>query len=165
MRLMFKLNNFFIRIIIMRSNLSNQDRADLSRARNVLVASNDSRFDYHFVKYQGDIDNFDQTPTIITMDRYDYSIKADEGNDMELPKLFPLSLASCQNNLEDMEAFYAAKFPRLPSEYHGILARYSSGDILTKKDVKNTIKRANKKNRELPVGFTIAKKDIEINFD
>ena len=84
---------------------------------------------------------------------------------MELPKLCPLSLASCQNNLEDMEAFYAAKFPRLPSEYHGILARYSSGDILTKKDVKNTIKRANKKNRELPVGFTIAKKDIEINFD
>lgn len=149
----------------MRSNLSNQDRAELSRARNVLVASNDSRFDYHFVKYQGDIDNFDQTPTIITMDRYDYSIKADEGNDMELPKLCPLSLASCQNNLEDMEAFYAAKFPRLPSEYHGILARYSSGDILTKKDVKNTIKRANKKNRELPVGFTIAKKDIEINFD
>jgi len=47
-----------------------------------------------------------------------------------------------------MEAFYAAKFPRLPSEYHGILSRYSSGEILTKKQVKNTIKRANKKDRK-----------------
>ena len=146
----------------MKGILSNQDRADLSRARNVLVASNDNRFDYHFVKHQEDIDNFDQTPVIITMDRYDYSVKRDEGSDMKLPSLCPLSLASCQNNLEDMEAFYAAKFPRLPSEYHGILARYSSGDILTKKDIKNTIKRSNKKNRELPVGFTIAKKDIHL---
>jgi hypothetical protein len=64
-----------------------------------------------------------------------------------------------------MEAFYAAKFPRLPSEYHGILARYSSGNILTKKEIKNTIKKANKKNKDLPVGFTIAKKDISLNFD
>ena len=149
----------------MRGILSNQDRSDVSRARNILLASNDHRFDYHFVKNQGDIDNFDQTPTIITMDRYDYSIKADEGNDMELPKLCPLSLASCQNNLEDMEAFYAAKFPRLPSEYHGILSRYSSGEILTKKQVKNTIKKANKKNRDLPVGFSVAKKEISLDFD
>ena len=149
----------------MKGVLSNQDRADVSKARNILVTSNDNRFDYHFVKNQEDIDNFDQTPIIVTMDRYDYSIKTDEGNDMELPKLCPLSLASCQNNLEDMEAFYAAKFPRLPSEYHGILARYSSGNILTKKEIKNTIKRSQRKNKDLPVGFTIAKKDISLNFD
>ena len=64
-----------------------------------------------------------------------------------------------------MEAFYAAKYPRLPSEYHGIMARYSSGNLITKKEVKNTIKKSSKKNRELPVGFTIAKKDISLNFD
>ena len=64
-----------------------------------------------------------------------------------------------------MEAFYAAKFPRLPSEYHGILARYSSGQHLTKKEVRNTIKKSKKKDRELPVGFQIAKKDISLSFD
>ena len=145
--------------------ISNQDRSELSKANNVLIACNDNRFDYQFVKNQGDIDNFDQTPIIITMDRYDYSVKSDEGSDSKLPTLCPLSLASCKDNLEDMEAFYAAKYPRLPSEYHGIMARYSSGDLITKKEVKNTIKKSKKKNKELPVGFTVASGGHIINFD
>ena len=79
--------------------------------------------------------------------------------------LVAVTLASCGSNLEDMEAFYAAKFPRLPSEYHGILARYSSGKPFTKKEVKNTLKKSKRKNTHLPVGFTIAKKDISLSFD
>ena len=149
----------------MRGNLSNKDRSDISKARNILVASNDHRFDYHFVKNQDDIDNFDQTPMIITMDRYDWSVKSDEGDSNNLPTLCPLSLASCKGNLEDMEAFFAAKFPRLPCEYHGILARYSSGELITKKDVKNSIKKFKRKNKELPVGFTIASGIHTLNFD
>jgi len=145
--------------------VSNQDRAEISRARNILVAANDSRFDFQFVKHQEDIDNFEDTPMIITMDRYDYSVKSDEGSDTKLPSLCPLSLASCSNNLEDMEAFYAAKYPRLPSEYHGIMARYSSGEIITKKEVKNTIKKSKKKNKELPVGFSIASGEHTLIFD
>lgn len=142
-----------------------QDRADIKRASNILCASNDPRFNYQFIREQEDIDGFHQTPEIVTMDRYDWSIKVDNGDEHNLPKLCPLSLASCKNNLDDMEAFYAAKFPRLPSEYHGILARYSSGKLITKKEAKNTIKKANKKNKELPVGFTIAKKEVSLDFD
>ena len=142
-----------------------QERNELAKAENVIVASNDPSFNYQFVKSQENIDNFHETPEIYTMNRYDYSIKSDEGNDMKLPTLVPLSLASCKGNLDDMEAFYAAKFPRLPSEYHGILARYSSGQPLTKKEVKNSIKKAHKKNQDYPVGLSIARKEHTLHFD
>ena len=141
-----------------------QEKQEISKAMNVIVASNDNRFNYQFIKHQEHIDKFNETPQIIYMDRYDYSVKRDAGDDMHLPSLCPLSLASCKGNLEDMEAFYSAKFPRLPSEYHGILARYSSGDLLTKKEIKNSIKKAKKKNKELPVGFSIARGDHVVDF-
>lgn len=145
-----------------------QEKNELKKASNVLIASNDYRFNYQFTKKQETLEKIMEggtTPLMIPMDKYDYSVKVDEGNDLELPKLCPLSLASCGNNLEDLEAFYAAKFPRLPSAYHGILARYSSGQHLTKKEVKNTLKKSKKKNTELPVGFSVAKKDISLSFD
>tara|TARA_R110002020_G_scaffold82799_2_gene205306 strand:+ start:802 stop:1299 length:498 start_codon:yes stop_codon:yes gene_type:complete len=152
---------FYIALVIMNY----QEKVEIAKAANVIVASNDPRFNYQFIKKQEHIDKFDETPDIVFMDRYDYSIKRDEGDDMNLPSLCPFSLASCQNNLEDMEAFYAAKFPRLPSEYHGILARYSSGELLTKKEVKNGIKKAKKKNIELPVGLSVAQGDHTLHFD
>ena len=142
-----------------------QDKNEIKRAQNIIMASNDNRFNYQFIKNQEYIDKFNETPDIIMMDRYDYSIKQDDGSDTKLPTLCPLSLASCQNNLEDMEAFYAAKFPRLPSEYHGILARYSSGELMTKKEVKNSIKKSTKKNTALPVGLNVARGNHIINFD
>tara|TARA_Y100001972_G_scaffold127232_1_gene183447 strand:+ start:2018 stop:2464 length:447 start_codon:yes stop_codon:yes gene_type:complete len=145
-----------------------QDKNDIKRAGNILIASNDCRFNYQFTKDQKQLETLQeskQVPMMIPMNKYDYSLKVDDGSDLELPKLCPLSLASCQNNMEDMEAFYAAKFPRLPSEYHGIMARYSSGQLITKKEVKNTIKKSKKKNTELPVGFSVAKKDISLSFD
>jgi len=145
-----------------------QEKNEIKRASNVLIASNDYRFNYQFTKNTEQIEQIleaKDTPVMISMDKYDYSIKIDNGSDIELPKLCELSLASCRDNLEDLEAFYAAKFPRLPNEYHGILARYSSGKQITKKEVKNTIKKSRKKNIELPVGFSIAKKNISLNFD
>ena len=145
-----------------------QEKNELKKASNILIASNDYRFNYQFTKKQDTLEKIMEagdTPMMVPMDKYDYSVKVDEGNDLELPKLCPLSLASCGNNLEDLEAFYAAKFPRLPNEYHGILARYSSGQHLTKKQVKNTLKKSKKKNQELPIGFSVAKKDISLSFD
>tara|TARA_R100001086_G_C11730661_1_gene229587 strand:+ start:114 stop:560 length:447 start_codon:yes stop_codon:yes gene_type:complete len=145
-----------------------QEKNELKKAANILIASNDYRFNYQFTKKQEKLEKMmegGEVPMMVPMHKYDYSLKIDEGSDLELPKLCPLSLASCGNNLEDMEAFYAAKFPRLPSEYHGILARYSSGQQLTKKEVRNTIKKSKKKNTELPVGLSIAKKNISLSFD
>lgn len=145
-----------------------QQKNEISKATNIIIAANDERFNFHFTKKPEQLENILEdasTPVMIPMNKYDYSVKVDEGDDKHLPNLCPLSLASCSNNLEDLEAFYAAKFPRLPNEYHGILARYSSGQLLTKKDVKNTLKKTRKRNKELPVGLTIAKKEIELQFD
>ena len=145
-----------------------QERSEIARASNIIISSNDPRFDYQFVKDQSKLEQIlsDATvPLVVPQHKYDYSIKMNEGTDAKLPDLCPLSLASCGSNLDDIEAFYRAKFPRLPDEYHGILARYSTGQVLTKKDVKNSIKKAKKKNEALPVGLSIAKGDIELNFD
>tara|TARA_R100001460_G_scaffold24523_3_gene49252 strand:+ start:3066 stop:3512 length:447 start_codon:yes stop_codon:yes gene_type:complete len=145
-----------------------QEKNEIKKASNILIASNDHRFNYQFTKKPETLEKLieaGETPMMIPMNKYDYSLKVNDGDDYTLPNLCPLSLASCSNNLEDMEAFYAAKFPRLPSEYHGILARYSSGQLITKKEIKNTIKKSKKKNKDLPVGFSVAKKDISLNFD
>lgn len=145
--------------------MNHQDKCEIKKARNVLIASNDPAFNFQFVKNPEDIENFKEQPQIIPMHLYDYGIVCDKGDDMNLPKLCPLSLASCKNNLEDMEAWYAAKFPRLPNEYHGILARYSDGQLLTKKETKNAIKKSKKKNKQLPVGLQVASGNFTVDFN
>ena len=145
-----------------------QERSEIAKAANIIISSNDPRFDYHFVKDHTKLEEIlsDATvPIVIPQHKYDYSIKMNEGTDAKLADLCPLSLASCGSNLDDIESFYRAKFPRLPDEYHGILARYSTEQVLTKKDVKNSIKKAKKKNEALPVGLSIAKMPIQIDFD
>ena len=134
--------------------MNHQEKLELKKCRNVLIQSNDPRFNYIVLK-KDDIDNFNETPEIIPLHKYDYSFKIDEGDEGKLPKLTPASLAMSSTSLEDLEGWYAAKYPKLPHEYHGIMARYSSGQLLTKKETKNTLKKSKKKNKDLPVGFKV----------
>ena len=145
-------------------DLTHKDKSDLKKCRNALIQSNDPRFNYAILK-SDDIKDFNELPQIIPLTKYDYSFKKTEGDETELPKLVPASLAMSQNNLEDVEAWYAAKFPRLPDEYHGIMARYSTGQLLTKKETKNAIKKIKKKpEKELPVGLQVARGKFEVEF-
>jgi len=145
-------------------DLTHKDKSDLKKCRNVLIQSNDARFNYAVLK-KDDIEEFNELPQIIPLSKYDYSFKTTEGDDKELPKLVPASLAMTQHNLEEVEEWYAAKFPRLPSEYHGILARYSTGQLLTKKETKNAIKKIKKKpEKELPVGLQVVRGKFEVEF-
>jgi hypothetical protein len=146
--------------------MNQQDRADLKKCRNVLIQSNDPRFNYAVLK-KDDIDNYsNESPDIIPLHKYDYSFKMTEGDDAELPKLTPASLLMSKENLEDVEAWYAAKYPRLPPEYHGVMARYSTGQLLTKKETKNAIKKMKKKpNKEAPVGMKITKGNFKVTFN
>lgn len=137
---------------------------DIQKSRNVIIQSNDPAFNFTFLKGD-DIDDFHQLPEIIGLDQYDYSFKRDDGSDTKLPSLTPASLLMSASNLEDAEEWYRQKYPNLPDEYHGIMARYSTGKLLTKKEVKNTIKKSNKKKKDLPVGFEVAKGDYILNFD
>ena len=151
--------------------MNHQERTDkvaIKKAQNVLFASNKPEFNFHFVKDEEIAENALQQPDkelILPMNMYDYSCKTTEGSDMEMPKLVPMSLAGCRDNLDDMTAWYAAKFPRLPNEYHGVLARYSSRQLLTKKEVKNELKKVKRKKKEIPVGLEIAKGNFTVKFD
>ena len=124
--------------------MNHQTMCEIKKAKNVLITSNDPRFNYIF-QPEEDIDKFNEIPDIITMNRYDYSFKRDDGevenNFKKLPTLTPASMLSCANSLEDMEGWYAAKFPNLPEEYYGIMARYSLGQPLTKKQTNQIINK------------------------
>ena len=145
--------------------MDHQTKSELKKCRNVLIQSNDPRFNYSVLKKE-DIDEFEKQPQIITLNQYDYSFKRTEGNDKELPELTPLSLAMSKDNLQEVEEWYAAKFPRLPSEYHGIMARYSTGQLLTKKETKNALKKIKKKpDKEVPIGLEIVQGKFKLEFD
>ena len=145
--------------------MDHQTKSELKKCRNVLIQSNDPRFNYSVLKKE-DIDEFEKQPQIITLNQYDYSFKRTEGNDKELPELTPISLAMSKDNLQEVEEWYAAKFPRLPSEYHGIMARYSTGQLLTKKETKNALKKIKKKpDKEVPIGLEIAQGKFKLEFD
>ena len=145
--------------------MNNQDRMDLKKSRNVLIQSNDPRFNYAIHK-EDDIDEFHKIPQIIQVHQYDYGFKRTDGSDTELPEITPFSLlASCQN-LEDLEEWYRQKHPNLPDEYYGVMARYSMGDVITKKEAKNNVKKYKKKGgkEEPPVGFSIIKGNHTLDF-
>ena len=137
---------------------------EIQKSRNVIIQSNDPSFNFTFLKGD-DIDDFHKLPEIIGLSQYDYSFKRDDGTDTRLPSLTPASLLMSSSNLEDTEEWYRQKYPNLPDEYHGIMARYSTGQLLTKKEVKNTIKKSNRKKKQLPVGFEVAKGEFIVDFD
>jgi len=146
--------------------MNNQQRMDLKKSRNVLIQSNDPRFNFA-IHQEDDIHNFQKQPDIITMDRYDYGFKKSDGSNTQLPEITPFSLlASCQN-LEDLEEWYRQKHPNLPDEYYGVMARYSIGDTITKKEAKQNVKKYKKKGggKEPPVGFSMLKGNHIIDFD
>ena len=141
-----------------------QDQKEIKNCRNVLIQSNDPAFNFAFLKGD-DLNKFHELPEIIGLGKYDYSFKRDDGDPTRLPGLTPASLVMSQNNLEDVEEWYRQKYPNLPNEYHGIMARYSTGQLLTKKEAKNAIKKSNKKKKELPVGLTMATGKYSLSFD
>ena len=55
----------------------------------------------------------------------------------------------------------------LPDEYYGVMARYSIGDEITKKEAKQNAKKYKKKGggKEPPVGFSMLKGNHIIDFD
>ena len=140
------------------------DKQELQNSRNVLIQSNDPAFNYAFLKGD-DLNKFHELPEIIGLGQYDYSFKRDAGDDGHLPNLTPASLLMSSRNLEDTEEWYRQKHPNLPDEYHGILARYSTGQLLTKKEAKNAIKKSKKKNKEPPVGLQMRTGNFSIDFD
>ena len=144
--------------------MDSREKKELQNSRNIIIQSNDPAFNYTFLK-GNDLTDFHQLPEIIGLGQYDYSFKKDQGDDGYLPKLTPASLLMSSTNLEDTEEWYRQKFPSLPEEYYGVMARYSTGQLLTKKEAKNAIKKSKKKGKEAPVGLQMRKGHFEVRFD
>lgn len=142
-----------------------QVKKELQKSKHVYIQSNDPRFNYGFHK-EPDIENFNKTPEVINLAQYDYSFVRDDGDDKKLPELISTSELASFQNLEDMEEFYRQKHPDLPDEYYGIMARYSTGNPITKKEVKNSVKKVKKNpKKELPVGLSVAYGKYVIDFN
>jgi len=142
-----------------------QIKKELQKSKHVYIQSNDPRFNYGFHK-EGDIQEFNKTPEVINLAQYDYSFIRQDGDDKQLPELISTTELASFQNLEDMEEFYRQKHPNLPDEYYGVMARYSTGNPITKKEVKNSIKKVKKNpKKQLPIGMSVAHGDYKISFD
>ena len=142
-----------------------QIKKQLQESKHIFIQSNDPRFNYGFHK-EDDIQEFKQTPEVINLSQYDYSFIRQDGDEKKLPELISTSELASFQNLEDMEEFYRQKHPNLPDEYYGVMARYSTGNPITKKEVKNSIKKVKKNpKKQLPVGISVAYGDYTLDFD
>tara|TARA_R110000803_G_scaffold74865_1_gene138961 strand:+ start:931 stop:1368 length:438 start_codon:yes stop_codon:yes gene_type:complete len=138
---------------------------ELQKSKHIYIQSNDPRFNYGFHK-EKDIDTFQKQPEVINLAQYDYSFVRSNGDDKQLPELISTTEMASFQNLDDMEEFYRQKHPNLPDEYYGVMARYSTGNPITKKEVKNSIKKVKKDNKKkLPVGMSVAYGDYSLTFD
>ena len=71
-----------------------------------------------------------------------------------------------KHNPKQGEEWYRMKYPELPEDFYGIIARYQWGQPFTKKEVKNTTKKIRKNNKkDIPQGFSMVKGNFEISFD
>ena len=138
-------------------------KKDIEKAQNVLFQSNDPRFNYSFHKEEDIEQLLENQEFILTMDKFDYGVVRNEGDEMTLPEIIPYSLSSIKT-LEEGEMWYQQKYPNLPDIYHGIMARYSFGELLTKKEIKNTIKKCKKKGKDLPVGMVFKEGNFKLDF-
>ena len=140
-------------------------KKQLEKSKHVFIQSNDPRFNYGFHK-EDDIEEFNKQPEVINLAQYDYSFVRTEGSDNKLPELISTSELASFQNLDDMEEFYRQKHPNLPDEYYGVMARYSTGNPITKKEVKNSIKKVKKNPKKaLPTGMSVAYGDYTLSFD
>ena len=138
---------------------------ELKKSKHIYIQSNDPRFNYGFHK-ESDIKQFEKTPEVINLAQYDYSFVRDNGDDKQLPELISTTELASFQNLDDMEEFYRQKHPNLPDEYYGVMARYSTGNPITKKEVKNSLKKVKKDNKKkLPVGMSVAYGEYSLDFD
>ena len=138
---------------------------ELQKSKHIYIQSNDPRFNYGFHK-EDDIKEFNKQPEVVNLAQYDYSFIRDDSNDKRLPDLISTTELASFQNLDDMEEFYRQKHPNLPDEYYGVMARYSTGNPITKKEVKNSAKKVkNNPKKKLPVGMSVAYGEYTIDFD
>ena len=107
------------------------------------ICATDSRFNYTFCKEE-DIKENNNLPDVIGREMIDYGI----------------------DNTEQGEEWYRQKFPNLPEDFYGIIARYQWGQPQTKKSIKNEVKKVKRNPKKvIPQGLTCIKGKFSVQFD
>ena len=137
------------------------------------ISCNDPRLNYVFTLKEN-ADEDPSLPVIIERDRFDYSVVLKKGEEETedyvgtLDTIVPISYAQIKKPQQG-EEWYRAKFPDLPEDFYGIIARYTWGHKFTKKEIKNETKKYDRKNKdgkkEPPQGLSILKGKHTIKFD
>tara|TARA_R110000787_G_scaffold68521_3_gene153214 strand:+ start:159 stop:584 length:426 start_codon:yes stop_codon:yes gene_type:complete len=139
---------------------------ELLNATNIIIESNDDpRLNFTFMKKENIID-FHKNPELLYTDKINYGIKVADGDDTFLDKHVPLSFFDI-TSLEDGKLWFKEKYPNLPEEYWEIMAKYQFEEPFTKKQLKNAVKKINKKGRskENIEGLKINRNKVILNFD
>ena len=137
------------------------------------IACNDERLNYTFCKIE-DKDKSSSLPELIGRELFDYGVVIKKGNEATeelvgtLDTVVPISYAGIKDTVEG-EAFYRNKFPDLPEDFYGIIARYTWGEKFTKKSLKNEIKqyerKGKKKGKPIPQGLTMLRGKFSVQFE
>jgi len=148
-----------------------KDSGDTDLQVEKYVCADDPRMNYTFIKPENIEKQKPKLPEVIARDLFDYGvvIKKGEPDDEDkvgtLDTVVPISYAQIKNPLQG-EEWYRAKYPDLPDDFYGIIARYTWGAPFTKKEIKNTTKKIKKKNKkDVPQGFTMVKGSFELDFN
>ena len=133
------------------------------------ICATDSRLNYTFCKEE-DIKENNNLPEVIGREMIDYGVVIKKGEiDNEdsigtLDEIAPLSYATIDNS-EQGEMWYRVKFPNLPEDFYGIIARYTWGQPQTKKSIKQETKKLKKNPKKpIPQGLTCLKGKFNLSF-
>ena len=134
------------------------------------ICATDNRLNYTFCKEE-DIKENNNLPEVIGREMIDYGIVVKQGEPETeesvgtLDDIKPLSYAMI-NNSEQGEMWYRTKFPDLPEDFYGIIARYTWGQPQTKKTIRNEVKKIKKNPKKpIPQGLSCIKGKFSVGFD
>lgn len=134
------------------------------------IACDDERMNYTFCKLD-DVKENTRLPEVIGRELFDYGVVVKKGEPETensvgtLDQVLPISYTSIKDPHEG-EEWYRQKFPNLPEDFYGIIARYQWGEKFTKKSLKNEVKKAKKKPKKpLPQGLTCMRGTFHLSFD
>tara|TARA_R110000751_G_scaffold69579_6_gene141260 strand:+ start:769 stop:1281 length:513 start_codon:yes stop_codon:yes gene_type:complete len=134
------------------------------------ICSDDPRMNYTFIKPENIEKQKPKLPQVIASELFDYSVVRKKGEEATedwvgtLDEIIPISYSQIKKP-EQGEEWYRAKYPELPDDFYGIIARYTWGAPFTKKEIKNTSKKVKKKGKSPPQGFSMVKGKYELSFD
>lgn len=148
-----------------------KDKGDTDLQVEKYVCADDPRMNYTFIKPENIETQKPKLPEVVARDLFDYGVVIKKGEEEDIDNIgtldtvVPISYAQIRNP-EQGEEWYRAKYPDLPEEFYGIIARYTWGAPFTKKEIKNTTKKIKKKGKkEVPQGFSMIKGKFELDFD